>query len=395
VPVNLQELKSQIRQMGEQVKQREAVLDERRKTACQLLSQYANELVLLRGRVEKAANLDPGLRCAVPLDEPLTTHAAMPGPVQPGLQFLLASDGSQISPVRDARVDFAVINIGIIQISPNTSQPPRETTLTHLIYGDALESAQGMLSEQSLALKRDVAERRGLAAQAEHVSLPAIALTDGPLELYGAYLERMDQSDRQEFNQYLQELQRIAESGVITAGYVDRPRANLVVRMLELLLLDAERLGEAGRQHPLMGVRDADLFRPLLAPGERSAVFRLQSSSSKDYAGSIGLHFFYLNISQTEKPMLARVELPAWVAERPPALALLHATLVDQCRKMGARPYPYVLIRAHEIAVVKQEEKKYLENLIDLEIRQRGLQPGATSNKQSGKDTVSHGKRRI
>jgi hypothetical protein len=53
---------------------------------------------------------------------------------------------------------------------------------------------------------------------------------------------------------------------------------------------------------------------------------------------------------------------------------------------MGARPYPYILHRAHEIAVVKFEEKQQVEQMLELELRRAGGELGSPSNKQSAKD---------
>ena len=53
---------------------------------------------------------------------------------------------------------------------------------------------------------------------------------------------------------------------------------------------------------------------------------------------------------------------------------------------MGARPYPYILHRAHEIAVVKFDEKKQVEQMLDLELRKAGSEVDQESNKQSAKN---------
>ena len=67
-------------------------------------------------------------------------------------------------------------------------------------------------------------------------------------------------------------------------------------------------------------------------------------------------------------------------------LDFLHATLVQQCRVMGSRPYPYVLHRAHEAAVVKLEEKDQVTQMIVNELHRRGVEVGEMSNKQVAKD---------
>jgi hypothetical protein len=180
--------------------------------------------------------------------------------------------------------------------------------------------------------------------------------------------------------------------GAATAGYVDRQAANLVVRLLEVVCLPESQLSEVKHSHPLQGVLDLELFRPLLAPGERSAVFALQSRSALRYRDDLALHFFYLNVGRDVHPWLARVEIPAWVARNPQMLDDLHAVLVQQCLILGSRPYPYLLHRAHEAAVVTFEEKDQVTQMIALELRARGVEVGEISNKQSAK--IAGGKTR-
>ena len=47
--------------------------------------------------------------------------------------------------------------------------------------------------------------------------------------------------------------------------------------------------------------------------------------------------------------------------------------LVHQCSMLGARPYPYALHRAHEIARVTPDEKEQLEMMIANELRKHGI----------------------
>jgi hypothetical protein len=54
---------------------------------------------------------------------------------------------------------------------------------------------------------------------------------------------------------------------------------------------------------------------------------------------------------------------------------------------MGVRPYPYLLHRAHETAVVKLPEKEQVTLMITDELRQRGVKVGEQSYKQSAKQS--------
>ncbi len=134
---------------------------------------------------------------------------------------------------------------------------------------------------------------------------------------------------------------------------------------------------------------DALLFGLILAPGQRSAVFHLQSTSSHFYRDELALHFFYLNSGRSARPWVARVEIPEWVVRSPSSLAQLHAVLLDQCRLMGSQPYPYLLHRAHEAAVVHFDEKEQLEAMLAQALQSQGAGIGSKSYKLSAKQLQS------
>jgi hypothetical protein len=307
-------------------------------------------------------------------------------PPLPTRATILAADGSQITPSRHEPVQYCLINVGAIQMKLGCSTAPELSVQTNLMYADQLYTETGLITEARLALLRDLNERKRLAELARLAEPPVITFTDGPMELWGA---KGGESDFQEsLSEYLKALSDLNELGVTTGGYVDKPAANLVVRLLEIALLDENQLTQKHmtRLSPLLGVIDRDLFYSLLAPGERSAVFGIQSRSAQQYQGPLGLHFFYLNVGRADHPSLARVEIPAWVAQSTEKLGMLHAILWQQCKTMGARPYPYLLHRSHEAAVVTLQEKDRVTEMISLELRKRGVPVGDHSNKQFAKN---------
>jgi hypothetical protein len=207
-----------------------------------------------------------------------------------------------------------------------------------------------------------------------------LTLTDGPLELWGSKsADLASESFDKELEEYLASLDKLHQIGAATAGYVDKPRADLLVRMLEVLA--------APGQHTRLfrGVTDAMLLKNILGYGQRSAVFATQSQSAAKYTEHRALHFFYLNVGRAGAPWLARVEIPAWVANNKQLLDSLHAVLVEQTTVLGSHAYPYVLHRAHEIALVKFEEHEQVSRLLINELKGLGVEPGELSQKAASK----------
>lgn len=388
MPVNYQQARQQIREMGKHLPQQVERQRQLHVLAKDVFHQIAYELDTLDQLVEVAAAENPRLRCARPFREALDWHVQAP-PLEETYS-LLAADGSQINPDRHGMVEFGAINVGVIQMRPGQGQSPTELVRSRLMFHDDLYTSSGsQLTDDLVALMRDLAERQELVSLARSEQGPVVTLTDGPLELFRDVKGSKEFED--EFEKYQDVLDELAAMDVATAGYVDRPRGDLVIRLLELVILKrGGKFDQAGIDRPLLHIRDEILFRDLLKPGERSAVFAIHAGAGRGFSGRLALHFFYLNVGRENHPYLSRVEIPRWVAESERLLNLLHGCLIAQAHHLGARPYPYVLHRAHEIAVVSRDEHDQLETMIAAELRKQGIMVDDRSNKQLAKDSSSN-----
>ncbi len=388
MPVNYQQALQQIREMGKQLPQQVQRQRQLHMLAEDVFHLIAYELDTLDQLVEVAAAGNPKLRCARPFREALDWHVQAP-PMEEAYA-LLAADGSQINPDRHGMVEFGAINVGVIQMRPGQGQSLTEQVRSRLMFQEDLYTASGSpLTDDLVALMRDLAERQELVSLARSEPGPVITLTDGPLELF------RDAKGSREFETELEKYQGVLEDlaamDVATAGYVDRPRGDLVIRLLELVILKRSgKFDQAGIDRPLLHIRDEFLFHDLLKPGDRSAVFAIHAGAGRGFSGRLALHFFYLNVGRENHPYIARVEIPLWVAENERLLNLLHGCLVAQSHHLGARPYPYVLHRAHEIAVISFDERDQLETMIAAELRKQGVFVDDRSNKQLAKDSSSN-----
>lgn len=385
MPLDFLSVKQQIREIAKNAPAEVERINKLRTQARDLLAANADKGAELRAKVEQAARLDSWLRSAKPTGEPLTS--ANPLPKAPAQATVIAADGSQINPDRHQAVNYFLVNIGAITMLTGSGQPPALRTDSYLHFAEY--SATGTYSDDQVSLERDKGERlllSQLAAAAKERSV--ITLTDGPLELWGGRSRDPEEiaSFEKNLNKYLEALEALHKTGAATAGYVDKPRADLVVRALEVAATPDAQLADIRKQRPLRGVTDNDLFAGILQPGERSAIFALQTHLADRYADSLALHFFYLNVGTQKAPWLARVEIPAWVMDDKKSLDALHAVLIQQCGILAGRPYPYVLHRAHEIAIVSREEKDQLTNMLVGELQAQGVQVGSASHKQALKD---------
>ena len=381
--LNFQQVFEKIREIGLGAHARQEALDNLRSKARVLLEAWADKNAELRDKVERARQADPSLRCAIPQDERM--DAAFPATADLNSITLLAADGSQILPDRHAAVQYSLVNVGAIAMRAGSGESPEVFTDSQLLFGEELFSESGLVTGEAIEQRRDIAERRSLLELAPNYPAPVLALTDGPVELWGTKGAGEDDY-RKNLEIHKSILSQLQAKGVTLAGYVDKPGADLVVRTLEIAQLSTdEEFKQIRKLHGLRGVTDRWLYG-WLPGGQRSAVFGLQSSSRAHYSGNLALHFFYLNVGDTQHPWLVRVEIPKWVADDEEKLSLLHAALLEQCRIMGAKPYPYILQRAHEIAVVKFEEKAQVEQMLEMELRQSGREMDTESYKQSAKN---------
>ena len=371
MPVNYVQLRSQMKDAGKTLRLRQEAFSRAAGVYEAALRAEAGSSDL-RERIEAALAEKPEARCAVPKDEQIDAVHSLPA--LPPVQIrLLACDGSQISPSRHDEISFGVINTAIVELIVNSGQTPRIITRTKLLPFDDLPA------ENLLGVQRDAAEKRFLAEIACEAdrNILTFALCDGLLELFTDTPEMKDQSLLKA--EYLEALVQLAESRIPAAGYIDRPRSDPVLRMLDLLRGNLEKDGEAP------GTEDSMLFSRLLAPGERSAVFEMNSRLNRELRKDLKLCFFYMNIGRPGHPYISRVELPAWASEGG-IPDLLHAVLAEQCRVLGGHPYPFILHRAHESAVITYAEKEEIKGLLLREMAVNGMNVPEKSNKQIAKD---------
>ncbi|MDO9546902.1 MAG: DNA double-strand break repair nuclease NurA [Pelolinea sp.] len=375
MPINYLNLQPQLNDYCDQARLAYQNRDQKVELALSLLHRCADEIAAGTYQANPALESPhPMSRCARPdserVDEKYTVGKTVP-------YALLASDGSQIISSHHDALPISLINIAGIYYQPQSGIAPEINVISEFVRDEKNIIDLKMIPEDEVNMIRDVAEADVIANWDPDTKLPVLAIGDGPLELF--HEPRSSASNQQLFQKYLDTIQKTHQSGKILGGYIDKPRADLVVRMLEMLY-------KTELEQDLTGVTDADIFFQILEPDTRSAIFQLNSPSSVYYTGSLALHFFYLNVGRVDKPWIVRVEITKWTADQSDSVQLLHQALIDQCRLMGSQPYPYLLHRAHEEAVVHMDEKEKLTARLSFLLQQSGVEVGDRSYKLSAKE---------
>lgn len=373
--LELSKVTSQVTQLGEQAAQRKRELETVTPQVRDILRDHRDDVDLVD--LARRATDTKRWRGAIPIGEPL--DSAIDPPALPERLSIVAGDGSQIYPDSHGIALYYLINIGTIAFRHGTGQAPIVSTYpTVSNQTDSLEDDE-IISGPLVNAWRDVGELTRITelALAESLNLPTVALMDGLLALWvqTAAIPQVEQ-DRT-LRDYLRQLDWLREAELPIGAFLSRPRSTNVVQLAYLTQFgDHEKalsFVTNGRGVAFKGLRDMTVFAGMLRPGQRSALFEVAPAWNTIYRDrGHSVHFFYINVGAPAQAIIARVEVPVWVAQDRSAVAMLHAAIVDQCRiSIG---YPYVLARAHEIAVVTSAERAEFERMIATQLSRQGLE---------------------
>ncbi len=348
--------------------------------AGELLDEARGWLRKYAGRFEELKARASEFGAAIPTDEPL--DATHPAPAMPERFTVLGADGSAIPPDRHSAALYYLINTASLTYRHGSGQQPITFSVPDLRYTtEDLYEGRLLVQGNLLDVRRDTAEIARLAdaaeasaAEAEPYDVPLVALTDGTLLLW-VLEESPEELRRKKVADYVRHLDRLkkagAAPGAAVGGFISRPRYPDVLRLVWLAQLGENASRQAVENNPFLGLADRSLLN-FLAPGQRSACFVSPSPVNKSYAEiGHGIGFFYVNVGDENQTEIARVETPAWVWQSPKLLDRLHGAIIAQCRLVT--PYPYVLARAHELAVITTDERRQLESFIESALLRQGV----------------------
>ena len=305
----------------------------------------------------------------------------IPAPPRPMPCVVLAADGSQIVSDRHDLAPCYLLNVGCISLRYGTGERALLTSRPMLSPPDEemseeVQGEQVAIAPKRLAIRRLLAELASLTELiTDHAprAIPMLALCDGSLILWPLETETME-FRLEALNQFQEHLASAQRNRTPLVGYISLPQSRDVVNSLRLFRCPKQTVNcdlycpKRNRPKPdfvapdcsgTERITDSELFRRVLKPGERSAVFSSRSKILQYYQPDQQICFFYLHTGAE----VARVEFPAWVAEDPELLSLTHALCMDQAQKGGG--YPVALAEAHEQAIVRGPERDAFFTLME------------------------------
>jgi len=387
VALELNKLTGQVEAMGLAMAKRQQDHLDRISRARAALVTHAEVTEELRHKIALAHREDTSWRGAIPLGDRLDQRYTPTITPQPAT--LIAADGSQIYPNRHGIATYYLLNTGSIVLRQDSSQAPSVDGRPEIFFEDAdlYDDAGRVRDSEYVNSQRDRREIKALAdlAEAERAALggdtsrPIITLLDGPLLLWTP--QRTDDHEvNHAVHHFTQQLDRLKRSRSIPLGYVDRPGSANVLRTLELVDLPIENINrERVRRGPYRQLTDRLLFADL-APNQRTGLFASTSELNDRYhkAGH-RIVFFYINVARrpgSPNSIIARVELPEWAALDSEMLDLTQQAIYADCKLTG---FPYVLARAHELAVVGNKEQADFETMLGQAMLRHGLSPSTSA----------------
>jgi NurA domain len=372
--LELSKVTAQVAQLGEQAAQRKRELDALAPQVREILRVHRDDDQLIE--LAQRATETKRWRGAIPIGEPL--DSTIDPPVHPARLSIVAGDGSQIYPDAHGIALYYLINIGTIIFRHGSGQAPIVNTYPSVSSEAESQSDDDLISGPLVNARRDVGELTHIADQAlaESANARTVALMDGTLALWvqTATIPEAEQDRVQ--RDYLQQLDRLHEAHLPIGAFISRPRSTNVTQLAYLATFaDRDQALSSvvnDRGKAFKGLRDATALGALLQPGQRSALFEVAPAWNTTYRDrGHSIHFFYVNVGTAANPEIARVEVPVWIAQDQTAVSVLHSATVEQCKvSIG---YPYVLARAHEIAVVTNAERAEFEKMIATQLTRQGL----------------------
>ena len=327
--------------------------------------------------------------------EPLDSCIDIPAP--PYSHSVFASDGSQISPSHHEIVYCYLINVGRVMLHYGQSLHPLLDSLPEVFYQEKdlyISKQWGIRLDEWMGYRRTVSEAEILAEMAcqwvlppgSHQNIPNLAMVDGSLIYWFLNDLPLDARD-QILTPILAAWEQLKKTKIPLMGYVSASRSIEGINFLRLQTCPHEspncvvNCGDL-EKYPCQKIdplRDATFWSHRLQPGQRSPLYRSGLRILELYDESQRIYFCYVHVGSE----VARIEIPAWVAEDRSLLNQSLSIMLGQVHK--GYGYPVALAESHNQAVVRGSDRARFFALLEQQLVRTGLRNVGISYKEARK----------
>ena len=327
--------------------------------------------------------------------EPLDSCIDIPAP--PYSHSVFASDGSQISPSHHEIVYCYLINVGRVMLHYGQSLHPLLDSLPEVFYQEKdlyISKQWGIRLDEWMGYRRTVSEAEILAEMAcqwvlppgSHQNIPNLAMVDGSL-IYWFLNDLPLEARNQILTPILAAWEQLKKTKIPLMGYVSASRSIEGINFLRLQTCPHEspncvvHCGDL-EKYPCQKIdplRDATFWSHRLQPGQRSPLYRSGLRILELYDESQRVYFCYVHVGSE----VARIEIPAWVAEDKSLLNQSLSIMLGQVHK--GYGYPVALAESHNQAVVRGSDRARFFALLEQQLVRTGLKNVGISYKEARK----------
>ena len=327
--------------------------------------------------------------------EPLDSCIDIPAP--PYSHSVFASDGSQISPSHHEIVYCYLINVGRVMLHYGQSLHPLLDSLPEVFYQEKdlyISKQWGIRLDEWMGYRRTVSEAEILAEMAcqwvlppgSHQNIPNLAMVDGSL-IYWFLQDLPLEARNQILTPILAAWEQLKKTKIPLMGYVSASRSIEGINFLRLQTCPHEspncvvNCGDL-EKYPCQKIdplRDATFWSHRLQPGQRSPLYRSGLRILELYDESQRVYFCYVHVGSE----VARIEIPAWVAEDKSLLNQSLSIMLGQVHK--GYGYPVALAESHNQAVVRGSDRARFFALLEQQLVRTGLKNVGISYKEARK----------
>lgn len=372
--LRIERLSKEVQQVGKHCLEKQATCKSELDIALRWLQEKPSP-IKLREQINQLEN--PGINgvTVVPCTEKAFTTTQKTITARPDSVVAIGVDGSQIFPDRHAALQYYLIQTGALIYRYDGSLPEPKTQEWLNYRDEALYDENGyLISNDAVSRKRSVLEMHftselSTAERVIHPQSPTFILMDGPL--LWPYAGEAD-SAQEDFHSYLSALTSICQNNVVPVGYIERPGGRHFIRMLWLNQLPKKAVYNTSKQCPIHLLTDIQLMESILPYGHRTTWYKRQSPTQNEQA-AVGLEiwFSYLNVGSEKQPNIVRIEVPRNFTDNASLVDIIITTVLHQSKVLNG--YPYILARAHEMALVTSKDKAALDAYIQRSLLEQGL----------------------